>query len=110
MQTTQIEPIGGTTATRRALLDTLGRRFHVEALTGFALALALAFGIFALLLVAIGKDPLATFAAMYQGTLADSYGWGEVVVKMIPFILCALATAIPARVGLVNVGGEGQLY
>ena len=29
---------------------------------------------------------------------------------MIPFILCALATAIPARVGLVNVGGEGQIY
>ena len=29
---------------------------------------------------------------------------------MIPLVLTALATAVPTRVGLVNVGGEGQLY
>ena len=45
---------------------------------------------------AFGKDPIATYMAIFQGTLGDSYGWGEIVVKMIPFILCALATAIPA--------------
>lgn len=73
-------------------------------------AVAGALVLFALLLLLLGKDPLATYAAIYAGTLGDSYGWGEVVVKMIPFILCALAAAIPARAGLVNVGGEGQLY
>jgi simple sugar transport system permease protein len=66
--------------------------------------------VFAGLLLLLGKDPVATYVAIYQGTLGDSYGWGEIVVKMIPFILCGLATAIPARVGLVNVGGEGQIY
>jgi simple sugar transport system permease protein len=30
-------------------------------------------------------------------------------VKSIPLILAALAVAVPARAGLVNVGGEGQL-
>src|SRR5258708_38951069 len=29
---------------------------------------------------------------------------------MIVFILCALAVAIPAQVGLISVGGEGQIY
>lgn len=29
---------------------------------------------------------------------------------MLPFILTALAVALPARLGLINVGGEGQLY
>ena len=61
-------------------------------------------------LLLLGKDPIAIYIAIYNGTLGDSYGWGEIVVKMIPFILCALATAIPAKVGLVNVGGEGQIY
>jgi simple sugar transport system permease protein len=29
---------------------------------------------------------------------------------MIPLMFCALAVAIPARIGMVNVGAEGQLY
>jgi len=29
---------------------------------------------------------------------------------MTPLLLTALAVALPARVGLINVGGEGQLY
>jgi simple sugar transport system permease protein len=76
----------------------------------FVLALLLALIVFALLLLLLGRDPLATYAAIYAGTLGDSYGLGEIVVKMTPFMLCALATAIPARAGLVNVGGEGQIY
>jgi simple sugar transport system permease protein len=76
----------------------------------FLLALGAALVLFAVLLLLLGRDPLATYQAIYEGTLGDSYGWGEIVVKMIPFMLCALATAIPAKVGLVNVGGEGQLY
>lgn len=79
-------------------------------LGAFLGAVAAALAIFALLLLILGKDPLATYAAIYAGTLGDSYGWGEVVVKLIPFTLCALAAAIPAKAGLVNVGAEGQLY
>jgi general nucleoside transport system permease protein len=73
-------------------------------------AVGAALVIFALLLLALGRDPVATYAAIYAGTLGDSYGLGEVVVKIIPFILCALAAAIPAKAGLVNVGAEGQIY
>jgi simple sugar transport system permease protein len=29
---------------------------------------------------------------------------------LIPLLLCALAVLLPARLGLVNVGGEGQIY
>ena len=32
-----------------------------------------------------------------------------VVIRSVPFILTALAVALPARAGLINVGGEGQL-
>lgn len=95
---------------RRSLASIAGAWLLSRDLRAFLLALGLALAVFAVLLVLLGKDPISTYVAIYQGTLGDSYGWGEIVVKMIPFILCALAAAIPAKVGMVNVGAEGQLY
>lgn len=34
----------------------------------------------------------------------------DALVRATPFILTGLAVAVPARAGLVNVGGEGQLF
>src|SRR5579864_1529788 len=76
----------------------------------FVGALVVALIAFALVLLVLGRDPIATYTGMLQITLGSDYGRSEVVVEMIPLLLCALAVAVPARVGLVNVGGEGQLY
>lgn len=76
----------------------------------FGAGLGLAGLTFALVLLAFGKDPVAAYAAIFQGALGDSYGWSEVLVKATPILLCALAAAIPAQVGLINVGAPGQLY
>jgi ABC-type uncharacterized transport system permease subunit len=65
--------------------------------------------IFSLFLLVSGANPGAIFATMLRSTFGDSYGFGEVVIKTTPFILAALATALPAKAGLVNVGAEGQL-
>jgi simple sugar transport system permease protein len=75
----------------------------------FVGAFAMALILFSVVLLALGKDPIAAYEQMYLGSLSDDYGRSEVIVKMIPFILCALAVAIPAQVGLINVGGEGQI-
>lgn len=75
----------------------------------FVGAFVMAIILFSVVLLLLGKDPVAAYQQMYLGSLADSYGRGEVLVKIIPFILCALAVAIPAQVGLINVGGEGQI-
>jgi ABC-type uncharacterized transport system permease subunit len=47
---------------------------------------------------------------MFSSTLGSAYGFSEVLVAMIPMLITALAVALPSRVGLINVGGEGQLY
>jgi simple sugar transport system permease protein len=78
--------------------------------TRFVGALILALVGFGVLLVLEGRNPLAAYADIFGSTLGTAYGRSEVMVKMIPLLLCALAVALPARVGLVNVGGEGQLY
>lgn len=72
--------------------------------------IGLALVVFALLLLLFGKDPLRAYVDILSSTLGSTYGITEVVVKMIPLVLCACAVMLPARIGLVNVGGEGQLY
>jgi simple sugar transport system permease protein len=42
--------------------------------------------------------------------MKDQYGISELLVRMIPLLLAAVAVALPSRIGLINVGGEGQLY
>ncbi len=71
---------------------------------------ALAFVLFALVLLAAGKNPIRAYADIIAGTILSRYGLSEVVVKMIPLTLTALAVAVPSRIWLINIGGEGQLY
>ena len=74
------------------------------------LAIVFAFVLFGIFLAIIGRDPIEAYTKMYEGTLGSRVGLSEVGVRMIPFVLTGLAATIPARVGLINVGGEGQLY
>jgi ABC-type uncharacterized transport system permease subunit len=57
-----------------------------------------------------GKDPIQSYQDIFRSTLGSAYGFSEVIVTMIPMLITALAVALPSRVGLINVGGEGQLY
>ena len=61
-------------------------------------------------LIVFGRNPIVAYTEIFKGALGTSYGLSEVVVRAIPLMLCAVATALPARMGLVNVGPEGQLH
>lgn len=60
--------------------------------------------------LAIGRNPLELTGLIVRSALGDSYAVTETLVKATPILLCALATAVPARLGLISVGAEGQLY
>jgi ABC-type uncharacterized transport system permease subunit len=66
--------------------------------------------VFALLLLADGKDPLRAYGDTLLYVFGNSYGFSELLVRMTPLLLTAVAVALPTRLGLINVGGEGQLY
>ena len=74
------------------------------------LVAAVALVVFAALLTAAGKDPLKAYADTLTYVFGNAYGFSELLVRMIPLMLTAVAAALPARVGLINVGAEGQLY
>ena len=61
-------------------------------------------------LLAIGRPPLTTLGQMALYAFGDGYSMSESLVKATPILLCALAVILPARLGLITVGGEGQLY
>ncbi len=70
----------------------------------------LAFFLFGLIVLISGEDPIQSYKDIFTSTLGSTYGFSEVIVAMIPMLITALAVAIPWRVGLINIGGEGQLY
>lgn len=69
-----------------------------------------ALGVFALVLLAADKNPLRAYLDTFHYTMANWYGFSELIVRMIPLLLTAVAVALPSRLGLINVGGEGQLF
>jgi ABC-type uncharacterized transport system permease subunit len=79
-------------------------------LARFGGLLGIALAIFALVLLVFDKNPIKAYADIFSNTLGSAYGFSEVLVKMIPLTLAAVAVALPARIWLINVGGEGQFH
>jgi general nucleoside transport system permease protein len=89
------------------------RRIVVSALAGIlpGLVMAVVFVLVAMaFFISIGKPPLKTMTDMVMFAVGDTYSLSETLVKTAPILLCALATILPARLGLVSVGADGQLY
>jgi ABC-type uncharacterized transport system permease subunit len=69
----------------------------------------LVLGVFSLIVGSAGHNPLDVLRTLATSGFASRYALIESVVKAIPILLCAIAAGIPGRLGLVNIGGEGQL-
>jgi ABC-type uncharacterized transport system permease subunit len=72
-------------------------------------ALLIAAALFALFLLAIGKSPVDFVAYVWRGGFGTAFSLQNTLQRSAPLILSALAVAIPARIGLIVIGGEGAL-
>lgn len=63
----------------------------------------------AVLIWFIGESPLEVYGLLLQSTWGTSYGLGQVLFKATPLVMTGLAVALAFKVGLFNIGGEGQL-
>lgn len=82
----------------------------VQVVIRYGLMIVLAFLVFGVILLVTGKDPLVSYRDLFSATFGSTNGFSEVIVSMIPILLTALAVALPSRIGMINVGGEGQLF
>jgi simple sugar transport system permease protein len=73
----------------------------------FAIVAALAaFGVFVRL---AGFDPVEVWTLLFKGAFGDWFSWQNTLQRAAPLMLTALCVAIPARAGLIIIGGEGAL-
>lgn len=64
----------------------------------------------AIIMLLSGYNPLAGYAALWNGAFGDLYFAGETVRQITPYILSGLAVALAFRAGLFNIGVEGQVF
>lgn len=72
-------------------------------------ALALGFGLFSLFLLSLGKSPAAFLDLVYRGGFGSAFALQNSLQRAAPLLFAALCVALPARLGLVVIGGEGAI-
>ena len=72
------------------------------------ISLTLSFLISALVIVAIGEDPIAALLLMIDGAIGSTYGWGYTLYYATNFIFTGLAVSVAFHARMFNIGGEGQ--
>ncbi|MGC3939182.1 ABC transporter permease [Roseobacter sp. EG26] len=72
------------------------------------ISLLLAAILSALVIMAIGEDPIAAVNLMVTGALGSTYGWGYTLYYATNFLFTGLAVSVAFHAGLFNIGGEGQ--
>ncbi|MDM7853919.1 ABC transporter permease [Cellulomonas alba] len=105
------EPVKARTAgraTRPAPEDYLGRPWWHRAVLAVA-AYAVCLLVFAAFAVAQGANASTLFSTMLNSSVLDWQTLQQTLIRSVPIVLAALACTVPARAGLVNVGGEGQI-
>lgn len=72
-----------------------------------AVLLALLVG--AVMLIALGADPIKAYAALYEGAFGNTNAMADTLVRATPLLFVGVGICISFRGGVLNIGGEGQL-
>ena len=73
-------------------------------------AVVAAFAVGAVVVLAVGDNPITTYALLIGSAFTWPDGIGYTLFYATPLIFTGLAVAVAFRCGLLNIGAEGQLY
>ncbi|TJW63335.1 MAG: ABC transporter permease [Mesorhizobium sp.] len=91
----------------RAALEWTARR--AEAFVIPLAALVVGMVLFSLFILAVGKSPVQLYETMWRGGFGSWFSIQNSLSRGAPLLLAALCVALPARLGLVVIGGEGAI-
>lgn len=94
-------------ASLRPAIEWLARRTEPVAIG--LVAILIGVGLFSLFIIIIGKSPAMLFQLMYTGGFGSWFSIQNCLSRASPLLLTALCVALPARLGLVIIGGEGAV-
>ncbi|WP_043333457.1 ABC transporter permease [Methylosinus sp. LW4] len=66
-------------------------------------------GLFSLLLLALDKSPAQFFELLWRGGFGSWFSVQNMLSRAAPLLLAGLCVALPARLGLLVIGGEGAI-
>lgn len=72
-------------------------------------ALICGLALFSLFLAALGKSPVDFFGLVYKAGFGSAFSWQNTLSRVAPLLFAGLCVALPARLGLVVIGGEGAI-
>jgi simple sugar transport system permease protein len=83
---------------------------HNKTLKGILTIISLSLIILVVLAFLLSDEPLLTLNAIFVGPLSNLYYFGNTLNSMIPLMLGGLGILVALKCGLMNLGGEGQIY
>jgi ABC-type uncharacterized transport system permease subunit len=63
----------------------------------------------AIMLLALGTNPLRGYAALFDGAFGGWDALADTAIKAMPLLLVGVGICIAFRAGVINIGGEGQI-
>jgi len=72
-------------------------------------AIIVGMAIFSVFIALLGKSPAQLFDLMWRGGFGSWFSLQNTLSRAAPLLLAALCVALPARLGLVVIGGEGAI-
>ena len=91
----------------RAGLEWVSRR--AEAFVIPLAALIVGMALFSIFIALLGKSPAQLYELMWRGGFGSWFSIQNTLSRAAPLLLAALCVALPARLGLVVIGGEGAI-
>lgn len=89
-------------------MDRFLRGYWIGPLVPFLAALA-AFLVGAVMLLALGVNPITAYQAMIEGAFGSPNAIADTIVKATPLLFVGVGICIAFRGGMINIGGEGQM-
>lgn len=65
--------------------------------------------LFSLFLAVQGKSPVEFFSLIWRAGFSSAFSWENTLSRVSPLLFAGLCVAIPARLGLMVIGGEGAI-
>ncbi|WEX10711.1 ABC transporter permease [Chelativorans sp. AA-79] len=107
MTDTTVERTGGIAGLRPAGLEPIARRGEAVFIPLAAVLVGMA--AFSLFVLFLGKSPVQLYELMWRGGFGSWFSIQNTLSRAAPLLLAALCVALPARLGLIVIGGEGAL-
>jgi len=90
-------------ASRAGLAQRLGRQVG-----GVTVPVAAALVAGAIILLALGRNPLTFYGDLFRAGLFSQSGWQGMLTRLAPLLLIGMGYIVAFRAGLWNIGGDGQ--